>query len=219
VFENCRFYYGGGSTYLSTLTFGGDSRATVKDSIFAHNGGGKFGCCYYGALDLSGALAGSVITGNIFYDNELPMSFDVLFSLDDSNTFHNPDDPSETNRLQGIFLNTTDDIYTPLTWAETEVAFVVNDNQLWINDPGSLTLGDNVVLKFTEGSAIVYSGTNLFNYDGTGVAFTSLKDDYLKGDTNGDGDTTGAGQNDWIGIYNDGNSYYETWPNIYYDSY
>jgi hypothetical protein len=63
------------------------------------------------------------------------------------------------------------------------------------------------------------------NYDGTGVAFTSYKDDTRKGDTNGDGSATTPGANDWLGVYDNRSSghipspYYFGWANIYYDSY
>jgi len=216
VFTYCEFYYGGSSSYSNTLVLY-DSRATVTNCTFAHNKGSG-----YGALDASDARSGTVITGNVFYDNEKPMYINITFDVDDSNVFHNPAASSETNTNNGIFLSyPADDISSHISWEETEVPFVIDDNQLWIETGGSLTLGDNVVVKFMPGSSLYYDGSNLINYDGTGVWFTSYKDDDHGGDTNGDGAATPPGSGDWLGIYN--NSYavgdWETWTNILYASH
>ncbi len=214
VFNYCHFYYGGGNDE-PTLSLSG-SMASVTNCVFAHNLGGKSGGHYYGALDAYSAKAATVITGNTFYDNLLPLSVDITYSMDDSNVFHNPSNPSQTNQYNGIFVETVDEFKTAISWAETEVAFVINDNDLIVESGASLTLANNVVLKFTYASRIKHFN-NIINYDGTGVAFTSFKDDTLKGDTNGDGDVTDPNYLDWDGIGNEITGYDEDWPNIYYD--
>ncbi len=64
---------------------------------------------------------------------------------------------------------------------------------------------------------------SLPNYNGSGVYFTSYKDDTLKGDTNGDGAASSPANSDWVGIYDNTNTipspYYYPWSNIRYDSY
>jgi len=202
-FSHCHFYYGGGGSYLNTLELY-DSRTTVINCIFAYNKGGKSGDFYYGALDASQALAGTVIAGNRFYGNIQPLSVGWKFN-------------------NGIYYNTSDNISGNLSWGETEVAFVIDDNDLWVNSGYTLTLGNNVVLKFTNGSYLLLDdgASALVNRNGTGVYFTSYKDDTKKGDTNGDGPATSPAVSDWGGIYDNSLSipspYYFNWSNILYD--
>jgi hypothetical protein len=113
-----------------------------------------------------------------------------------------------------VFVEYPDDIGNHISWEETDVAFVLDDNDLWVLDYASLTLGDTVVVKFTPDSTINHYG-NIFS--GTDVFFTSYKDDDHKGDTNGDGNLTTPMDGDWNGIYNDTTFVYEAWSNILYD--
>jgi hypothetical protein len=228
TFDYCEFYYGGDNSYGHTLAIWG-SNNSVTNCAFAHNAGDPPGAgSAYGALDFNYGETGTVITGNTFYDNVVPLSIGIEASLDDSNVFHNPSDSSVTNDYQGIFVETIEDLDSPISWGETEVAYVIDDNQFIVRSGASLTLANNVVLKFTNGSEISLDdgpATSLPNYDGTGVAFTSYKDDGRKGDTNGDGSATTPGANDWLGVYDNRSSghipspYYFNWSNIYYDSY
>ncbi len=221
-FEYCEFYYGGESTYNSTLTIYG-SNIHVKHCKFINNDGGYTSPAGdIGVLDASDAGTGTIIQNNIFYNNKRPLSISCEFDIDTSNVFHNPDNVSETNEYNGIFVETINNITAHRSWEENEVPFVIDDNDWHIRSGASLTLGDNVVLKFKPDSKMVLTDgiSSLKNYDGPGVYFTSYKDDTKKGDTNADGDITSPGDDDWIGIRDDQSSDYDyvTGSNILYDS-
>ena len=224
VFTYCHFFYGGNGSSGYTLSIQAGSNATVSNCLFAHNDGSD-PSGDYGTLDASGASSGTVITDNTFYDNVRPLSISVSFDLDDSNIFHNPADASETNTFNAVAIGSTDNIGMNLNWSETEVPFVIDDNDLWVETGYILTLGNDVVIKFMPGSAVVLGdGTSsIGNYNGSGVFFTSIKDDNLKGDTNGDGTATTPGTGDWEGIYDNTLSipspYFYGWSNILYDNY
>jgi hypothetical protein len=216
TFRNCYFLYGGYGSSLSTLNIY-DVNATIDNCTFAYNHGGKSGAFYYGALDATNARENTVITNNVFHNNVIPLSVESVIQMDNSNSFHNPVMLSEINEMNGIFIYSYDDFYKAVYWSETEVPFVINDNDLWIETGASLNLADNVVLKFTPTSAIVIGIGAVLNQNSTN-AFTSFKDDSKLGDTNGDGDATYAQQGDWQGIYSDDLSAYLNWSNISYDN-
>ncbi len=219
VFEYCEFYYGGSSAYTATLGITSGSNATVRNCTFAYNSGDD-GTGWYGALDASGAGSGTVIQNNVFYENVRPLSINTEYNLNNSNQFHNPANAIQTNTYNGIFVYTYDFGHA-LSWGETEVPYIIDDNDWWINSTGSLSLANNVVVKFRPGSTLLLeSGLSaLVNYNGTGVYFTSYKDDAHGGDTNGDMNATTPSNGDWNGIYNDVSSVYVSAANILYDSH
>ncbi len=215
VFNNCEFYYGGGySSYYDYTLYLESKGVTVTNCTFAHNLGDNGG-----VLDASSAGAGTTITGNVFYDNIKPLGISGEIDIDDSNVFHNPDNAAETNAKNGIYYRAAfGDIIGNRSWGETEVPFVICDGVYDLDIPAgaSLTLGDDVILKFCEDRGIYYQGDNLINYNGSGVWFTSYRNDARLGDTNGDGSITSPAAGDWEGVYNDAASAYEAWPNIEY---
>ena len=103
--------------------------------------------------------------------------------------------------------------------------FLIDDGDFWVNHSASLTLANNVVLKFRPHSIMLLAdgADAIVNRNGQGVFFTSYKDDSHKGDTNGDGSASSPRDGDWGGIYDDSGvtpmPYFFTWSNILYDSY
>jgi hypothetical protein len=218
IFNYCEFYYGGNSSYSSTLEVYGNN-IQVTHCTFAHNSGNDESG-WYGALDATYGESDCQINNNVFWDNIRPFSVGLEFDIDNTNIFHNPDEAAVTNTYNGIFVETLNDLNSPISWAETEVAFVIDDNDWWINEGASLTLANQVVLKFRSGSAMVLDNgsSSIVNHAGAGVYFTSYKDDNYKGDTNGDGSTTGPSTGDWDGIYDNDNTSDLHWTNMLYES-
>ncbi len=76
-------------------------------------------------------------------------------------------------------------------------------NSLTVNTGKTLTLDPGVVVKLYTGSGIIYCN-GILSAKGTvdlPVYFTSLKDDTIGGDTNGDGTGSGPARSDWSKIW------------------
>ncbi|MDD2634211.1 MAG: hypothetical protein PHW82_01780 [Bacteroidales bacterium] len=218
IFTHCKFLYGGyhNSLPAPTLNLSSGTEATIDNCTFAFNTGGQNGYFYIGALHAESASNATIITNNIFYNNKLPLTIAAEININNSNSFSYND---ISNKYNGIFV--TGNIDKNTEWTENKVAFVISSDNMNIGIGKKLTLGNNVVLKFGEGSTLnLLSGeTSLNNYNGEGVYYTSLKDDELLGDTNGDGAASLPAAADWTGIFIDEwkSTGYADWANILYN--
>ncbi len=219
-FENCYFLYGGRDiTNPATVDVSSEAKAIFNNCIFAYNSGSIMNNIFVGALNASNANKETQITNCKFYGNKVPLTINAEMSIDNTNSFSNE---GLSNICNGIFVN-GENIDCNVSWTENEIAFVITSSDLKIGVGETLTLGDNVVLKFCENSSMtVLSGEDgLINHNGNGVFFTSIKDDEHKGDTNGDGNATEPRNADWTGIYLDcwkATYGYAQWDNILYNN-
>jgi len=219
----CKILYAGsGSADLErALTMGDGANNSIANSVIAHTAGGANQSA--AALDMSHCPHSCSATSNTFFDNGHPVIIGIASDFDNTNVFHNPDQVSQTNLCNGIFVDCVDVTAANATWSNTEVAYVLggwSGNSWYMPTTVTRTLGDNVVLKFHDGASNGFSlyipagVSQLINYNGAGVAFTSYEDDSRKGDTNGDGPSAGT-TGSWEGIETAGPNWY-AWPNIYY---
>lgn len=197
VFNHCRFFYGGANKpYDGTLDITNDSSVTITNCVFAHNTGGTLTDTRAATLNAGAAGAGTVITGNAFYDNDMPLVVSGLYNVDNTNVFHQlVSGATVTNKYNGIFFDGPYALTGTTTWSNTDVPYVIL-SPMSVSAGSQLTLADNVIVKFDAGERIDVPGTLIA--DGTsGIILTSLKDDSVGGDTNGDGTATSAAPGDW----------------------
>ena len=219
----CKILYAGsGSLDLErAVNMGDGANNSITNSVIAHTAGGANQS--YAALDMAYCPHSCVATGNTFFDNGHPVIIGIASDFDNSNVFHNPANVSQTNLCNGIFVACVFTSAASSTWSNTEVAYVLggwSGNSWYMPTTVTRTLGDNVVLKFhanipTGFSLYIPAGVSqLLNYNGTGVEFTSYEDDSRKGDTNGDGASSGT-SGTWEGIETTGPNWYK-WSNIHF---
>ena len=113
----------------------------------------------------------------------------------------NPLPPWPTINVSGnIFFNTT--------WTSGNVYVV--QGSVTVNPGVTLTIEPGVIVKFNPDTSLIFDGTSTINALGTPlnkIYFTSLRDDSVGGDTNGDGTATTPAPGDYYGIYfNSGSS-------------
>jgi RHS repeat-associated protein len=99
----------------------------------------------------------------------------------------------------GMLMSVSGDVTTNTTWTLANSPYVVTGT-MNVQSPAVLTVEPGVVVKFdTGGSLYALAGATL-TATGTSsapITFTSLKDDSVAGDTNGDGTATTPAANDW----------------------
>jgi len=94
-------------------------------------------------------------------------------------------------------------ISSSTTWALADSPFEVTSN-VTVSSPATLTIEPGVVVKFDAGTNLTILDGATLTANGTTespITVTSIKDDSVGGDLNGDGTATTPAPGDWDGIY------------------
>src|SRR6266511_1098956 len=171
-------------------------QGTVKihDNVVQNNAGdGIYLKADYSNAVSGNTLGGNTITGNggrgIYYgsgSNNLPADID-------ENTLSG-------NGQNGAFIGGY--LTSSTTWENRGYPIVLLAGQVTVDSGATLTLGPGLILKGEPaGGALSVSGNvQAIGTQANPITFTSLKDDSVGGDTNGDGAASNPAPGDWRGI-------------------
>ncbi len=181
--------YGGGPNFENVWVNTAD--ITLTNNTIAHSG--DHGLTFENALPPS-------LSGNTIVNNTQLAVYALLTGNADSITLSG--NTASGNGLNGFALEGSVSGAANWAWAGGDtLPFVIYDD-LTVDAGGTLTLAAGTALKFRGWNEdLVVDGTLIAGATaGNPVTFTSLKDDTVGGDTNGDGSATSPAPGDWTGI-------------------
>ena len=92
---------------------------------------------FYGSTKRQGGSC-SIFTNNAIYNNGKPLQLNTYYSLHQSNKFHNPENPTEKNTHNGIYLHhSSGGQGVTANWNHTEVPYVLDEWLHVIPEDGS----------------------------------------------------------------------------------
>jgi parallel beta-helix repeat protein len=203
-FGGAAYNYGSGSSYADLTLDSASPR--VDNSFFTRSS--SYGVQMINAS--SPTFQGNVIADNTSHGLWLSPSSGPQVS---NNTFtHNggyaayvtgssqvvfSNNTATNNKTNGIGITGT--INSDTTW-EYDLPYVI-ESTLTLDVNTTLTIQPNVIVKFTSAAAFTINGKLLAQGSSDHrIYFTSVKDDSLGGDTNGDSNATAPNKGDWNAI-------------------
>lgn len=199
TFSFCEVRYAGAKD-VPALSLAAGSSATVTRCTFAHHRTSSGALSAPAALDASSAASTTVLRGNVFYGNVVPLAIDPALSVDDASTFT---DGTTGNAHQAIVVRGCGHVVGNALWRARSVPFLVGTpgsacNDLRVDDGSHLTIGPDVTVKFLPHAAVTVAAGAQLTAEPTDW-LTSWRDDHA-GDTNGDGAATSPAPRDWYGV-------------------
>lgn len=184
----------------SSVSFTFDN-CRVAHTMFNNNASYDRSCAFYGTSYMNDPTV-SKFTNNVFYDNGKPIQLNAYYTLDPSNKFHNPENPTQVNTHNGIYLHYSSGGFdVTVNWNNTEVPYVL-DEYLQVHSSSTINIGSGAIVKFKRSSAgLQRQAPQNINLHPTAI-LTSYKDDAHGGDTNGDGSNSSPIKGDWLGLRN-----------------
>ncbi len=195
------------------LYFYGANPVNLLDNVVVRYGGGSGN----GSVFLNNASA--TLTNNTIADNREYGIYGVNATLSatgntvsghttaaiylDGDSLENSIATIGTNTLTGNALNTIlidGTLSNNATWSSSYGTYVVDN--LYVSPGVTLTIQPNTVVKFVQYGQMTIGGTLVADAaPGQEIYFTSINDDTVGGDTNGDGAATSPASGDWYYLH------------------
>ncbi len=184
-------------TYIGFNDSSNDTNSIVEHAVIRY--AGLWRNEVYGAIHLESASP-TLTNNTIEQSNGYAIS-------GDANAFPTVSGNQLANNVGNALLIRAGRMTVGGTWANTDIPYTVL-GELAINEGVLLTIDPGVTVKFGDDAYIdIYGAFKAIGSADAPITFTSLRDDTVGGDTNGDGASTAPTPGDWtyIGFKNSSN--------------